>query len=69
MEWNRIKEWAGVFAFWCVWEFIKEAMKREKMVVPLLDTSLLFVSFKNGGKMKIFTFFNKGNQSFHPPSD
>lgn len=39
------------------------------MVIPLLDTSLLFVSFKKGGKMKIFTSFNKGNQAFRPPSD
>jgi hypothetical protein len=30
MEWNRIKEWVGVFSFQCVWEFIKGCKKKKK---------------------------------------
>jgi len=32
MEWNRIKEWVGVFSFQCVWEFIKGCKKKKKKV-------------------------------------
>lgn len=63
MEWNRIKKWVGVFSFPCVQEFIKEGMyvKKKKMVIPQLDTSLLYASFKKGGQNEIFhiIFFYK----------